>query len=344
MKKIYFIRANNTPFGGAENYLLRLSKGLTKQGVEHQIIYSNFSKLLPSWVRVILFNIQVFIFKGSKLYFSLERITCADIYRAGDGVHKSFLNIEKKSKFNPLHYIYLFLEKKCFLNSTKIIANSFMVKNQIISEYKIDEKKIEVIYNGVEIKKQNYAYSLKKISNEFVLNDSDCILLYIGNGFKRKGVEEFLKLISRLKNKNFTAFIVGKDKKINFYKKLAISLNIENNIIFTGERKDVENFYCISDIFILPTHYDPFSNVILEAMSFKNAVFTTIQNGASEILNDKFIMSDPNDFSIVNTISNLINNPDELSRVKSDNFKLVEKFSLEKNIYDSLRVVDEVIN
>ena len=344
MNKIYFIRANQTPFGGAENYLQRLSKGLKKQGIGHQIIYSNFSKLLPSWLRVILFNFQVFLFKGSKLYFSLERITCADIYRAGDGVHKSFLKIEKKSKFNLLHYVYLFLEKQCFLNSKKIIANSFMVKNQIISEYKIDEKKIEVIYNGVEIKKYNYADSLKKISDEYIFNDSHCILLYIGNGFKRKGVEEFIKLISRVKDKNFTAFIVGKDKKMSFYKKLAINLNIEKNIIFTGERKDVENFYCISDIFILPTHYDPFSNVILEAMSFKNAVFTTMQNGASEILNDEFIMSDPNDFSILNRISSLINNPDELSKIKSDNFKLVAKFTMEKNIYDSLRVVDEVIN
>ena len=122
MTKIYFIRAYPNPFGGAENYLLRFTKGLKKLGIEHQIIHSNFSRFLPSWFRVVLFDFKVSIFKGDKFYFSLERITCADIYRAGDGVHKSFLKIEDKSRLNPLLHIYLLLEKKCFVNSKKIIT------------------------------------------------------------------------------------------------------------------------------------------------------------------------------------------------------------------------------
>ena len=65
--------------------------------IEHKIIQSNFSKLLPSWLRVIMFNLQVSLIKGNKFYFSLDRIICPDIYRAGDGVHKVFLTFEKKS-------------------------------------------------------------------------------------------------------------------------------------------------------------------------------------------------------------------------------------------------------
>ena len=167
MNNIYFIRANKNKYGGAENYLLRLSNALTSQKINHKIIYSIFPKFIPSWLRVILFNFQVCLTKKDKFYFSLDRITCPDIYRAGDGVHKVFLSIEKKSKTNLLHPIYLFLEKSCFNKAKHIIVNSQMVKNDIISTYKINPKKISVIHNGIEIKKFNYQKSFDKLSNEF---------------------------------------------------------------------------------------------------------------------------------------------------------------------------------
>jgi UDP-glucose:(heptosyl)LPS alpha-1,3-glucosyltransferase len=342
--KIYFIRANKTLFGGAENYLSRFSKALTEKGIEHKIIHSNFSKLLPSWLRVIMFNLQVSLIKGNKFYFSLDRIICPDIYRAGDGVHKVFLTFEKKSKLNPLHMIYIFLEKKSFINSKKIITNSCMVKNEIINVYDIDENKIKVVYNGVEIKKFNYINSYNKLSSEFMIDNSEIIILYAGSGFKRKGVEEFIKIISLIKDQRVKAFIVGKDKNFQYFKKLAKDYLVDNKIIFTGEREDIDNFYTVSDIFILPTHYDPFSNVILEAMSFNNAVFTTRQNGASEILENEFIMNNPNDFSIVKKIVYLINNPNELKKIKAHNLTVVKEFSIEKNLFESIKVVDEVIN
>jgi len=151
--KIFFIRSNKTSFGGAEVYLSRLSKALTKQNIDHKVINSIFPKFLPSWLRVILFNLQVCAIKSKKFYFSLDRITCSDIYRAGDGVHRVYLTTEKKSKTNLLHPIYLFLERRCFNNAKRIIANSDMIKQQIISTYDIDANNIKVVYNGIESKK-----------------------------------------------------------------------------------------------------------------------------------------------------------------------------------------------
>ena len=90
MRKIYFIREKKSHHGGAEIYLARLIVQFKKQNINHKSIYSIFPSFLPSWLRLILFNLQVWIYKGDKFYFSLERIICPDIYRAGDGVHKAF--------------------------------------------------------------------------------------------------------------------------------------------------------------------------------------------------------------------------------------------------------------
>ena len=344
MKTIYFIRANKTKYGGAENYLSCLSEVLKKQNINHQVVNSIFPKFMPSWLRVILFNLQVCLTKKDKFYFSLDRITCPDIYRAGDGVHKVFLSIEKKSRTNLLHPIYLFLERKCFNKAKHIIANSQMVKNDVVSTYKINPKKISVIHNGIEIKKFNYQKSFDKLSNEFSIKKDQKILLYVGSGFKRKGVKEFLQIISKLRNLDIKAFVIGKEKDIEYYQELSLKLKIDDRVIFTGPREDVDDFYTISDIFLLPTHYEPFSNVVLEAMGFENAVFTTKQNGASEVLDSSFIMNNPSDFSIISAIEELFNNPSKLENIKKENRAKSEKFSIENNLKKTLEVINEVIN
>ena len=344
MNNIYFIRANKNKYGGAENYLLRLSNALTNQKINHKIIYSIFPKFIPSWLRVVLFNLQVCLTKKDKFYFSLDRITCPDIYRAGDGVHKVFLTIEKKSKTNLLHPIYLFLEKRCFNKAKHIIANSQMVKSEIIDTYEIDSKKISVVHNGVKTKEFNYQNSFDKLSKEFSINKGQKILLYVGSGFERKGVKEFLQIIFELRNLDIKAFVVGKEKNIEYYQQLAIALKIDNQVIFTGAREDVDDFYTISDIFLFPTHYEPFSNVVLEAMNFKNVVFTTQQNGASEILDGGFIMNNPQDFSVVQKIDNLLLNKDRLKSIQDNNREVSKKFSIEKNLSETLKVINEVVN
>ncbi len=343
-KELHFIRANKAKFGGAEMYLSRLSTELNKQNVKHRIVNSIFPKFLPSWLRAILFNLQVCITKSNKFYFSLDRITCPDVYRAGDGVHSVFLTVKKKSKLNLLHPIYLFLEKRCFQRAKRIITNSKMIRRQIITTYGVNAGKIKVVYNGINPKKMNYEKSFAKISNEFLIKKDHSILLYVGSGFKRKGVEEFLQIVAKLKKSNIQAFILGKEKNIRYYQILAKNLNIEDQVIFTGPREDVDDFYTISDIFLFPTRYEPFSNVVLEAMNFKNVVFTTRQNGASEILDDEFVMDTSKDFSVVQKIDRLLSDKETLEIIKENNYSKSKQFSIEKNLSETLKVINEVIN
>ena len=343
-KEIYFIRANKTKFGGAEVYLSRLSNELDKQNIKHKVVNSIFPKFLPSWLRAILFNLQVCITKSKRFYFSLDRVTCADVYRSGDGVHKVFLKTVNKSRLNPLHPVYLYLEKLCYQNARKIIAISDMVKNDIVNSYNVKPSKISVIRNGINLKEFNYENAFLQLKKEFSLTKDVPIILYVGSGFKRKGVEEFLLIISKLKVDNFKAFVIGKERNVQFYKSLAIELNIEKNVVFTGPRADVDNFYTIGDIFLFPTHYEPFGNVILEAMNFKNVVFTTFQCGGSEVIDKEFVMTHPKDFSVVEKIDSLLLNKDRLRLVQKNNREVSKSFSIEKNLSETLKVIDEVIN
>ncbi len=338
MKKLKFIRANKTKHGGAEVYLSRLSNALEEKNIDHELIHSPISKILPSWLRVMLFNLYVCLSKKDSFYFSLERISCPNIYRAGDGVHKVFLEVEKKSRLNPLHFVYLYLEKRTFENSKKIIANSNMIKQQIIDTYGISSEKIEVVYNGIPLKEKVNFTSLKE---EFGLKDEK-IILYVGSGFKRKGVKEALEIVSKLQY-NFKFIVVGKEKKLKYYKEYAKELGIEDKVIFTGPRDDVDKFYSMSDLFLFPTRYEPFSNVVLEAMVYENVVITTKQNGASEILDERFHMKSANDFSILTWIDELLKDDELLNEIKFSNKEKVKEFSIENNVNQTLKVIEKLI-
>jgi len=344
MKPITFIRANKTKHGGAEVYLSRLSEALRERGVAHRVIHSKIPKWLPSWIRVLRFNAEVCRQKcENELYFSLERITCADIYRAGDGVHRVFVEVEKKSMLNPLHTVYMLLEKRCFHNARRIIANSNMIKQQIVDTYGIDAQKVAVVYNGIKLETVDKEAAKERLMQEFAWQEDEILFLYVGSGFKRKGVREFLKILSQLKGKRFRAFVVGKEKKMEAYTALAKELGLEEKVYFTGARDDVKDFYAVSDIFLFPTHYEPFSNVVLEAMWFENAVFTTRQNGASEILDEECIMESPNDMTVVKKIEALFGNPAKLAEMKANNKAQASRFGIERNVGETLKVIDEVV-
>ena len=219
-----------------------------------------------------------------------------------------------------------------------------MIKREIIDAYHVNSDKIRVVYNGVESKNIDYSRAFAKLSKEFNIDKEAPVLLYVGSGFKRKGVEEFLQIIAKLNINNIKAFVVGKERDMERYLQASKDLGIDQQVEFTGPRTDVDDFYAISDLFILPTHYEPFSNVILEAMSFENVVITTKQNGASEIISQDCIMKTPRDYNIANTIESILSNHELMTLIKSNNRRIAKKYSINRNVEETLEVVREFSN
>lgn len=350
--KIAFIKRNFSYHGGAERYLATLITSLKKK--EHEIhIYSNkwikndeifFHKVstlkLGSFLKAYTFNRNLKVnIKDFDCVISFERTTCQHIYRAGEGCHIRWLELRSKIeplfkkisfKISPLHRYYLKVEKEIFEKTPLIIANSSMVKNEIIDYYGISPEKITVIYNGVDIerftpenrKRQDY------LRQKFNLPFNSKILLFVGSGFKRKGLDMLLKVLSILGQKKLLLVVVGKGD-IKKYQKICKNLGIENNVVFMGIRKDVENFYALADLFVLPTIYDPFSNATLEAMATGLPVITTKNNGVSELIEDGkegFSVENPFNYSEfadkINLALKHIEKMEDFARKKAEQFSI----------------------
>jgi UDP-glucose:(heptosyl)LPS alpha-1,3-glucosyltransferase len=181
----------------------------------------------------------------------------------------------------------LSIENKLFNNTPVIIANSNMVRQNIMEHYKINGDKIRVLYNGVDLNRFNLRERPRLASEfrgEFDVKGDTAIVLFVGSGFERKGLYTLIAALDRVKTP-VVLYVAGRGRTRR-YEALARRLNVREKVVFAGPRGDIEKFYAAADVFVLPTLYDPFSNAALEAMAAGCAVITSKNNGLTEIIED----------------------------------------------------------
>ncbi|VEB40733.1 Lipopolysaccharide core biosynthesis protein rfaG [Chromobacterium violaceum] len=160
-----------------------------------------------------------------------------------------------------------------------------MVKREIQQYFGLSDQQIVVIYNGVDL--QSFHPGLRSehrqaMRSQWGVPDDAPLLLYVGSGFERKGVARALKALQA--NPGAWLMVVGGDKRLARYRRLADELGVDARVVFAGAQGEVRPFYGMADAFILPTLYDPFPNVCVEALASGLPVLTTRQCGAAEFV------------------------------------------------------------
>ena len=345
MLRLTIVRANKRAFGGAEIYLERLCEELGKNGIEYDILHSAIPKWLSSGLRAWLFDMQVCLARdSSRFFFSLDRVSCADVLRVGDGVHRHYMRIKGGFPYTLLNLAYTHIEKRGFAHAKHLIAISEMVKRNIIDCYGVAPEKISVVYNGIplhsEEEQEAHSASAERLRAELCLGELP-VILYVGSGYKRKGVHELLEVFARLQSRAWL-LILGKERHLDAYKAHAKRLQIESRVRFLGARSDVWGFYALASVFVFPTHYEPFGNVILEAMHSRCAVITTRQCGGGELLAPRWLMQNPTDYAIAREIDALLSDSALLRRVQEENYARSLEFGIDKNAAQTMEIIAKV--
>ena len=191
-----------------------------------------------------------------------------------------------------------FLRKKRFKNVTTIGVG---LDNARFNEKVIESPKVIELENAK--KNENLRY-----------------LLYIGKIERRRNTLFLINLLHEISktNNNVKLILIGKgeSKYVEKVKKEIEKYNLNDKIIYIEkmQQEELSNIYKISDIFLLPTEYEIFGMVLLEAMYFGLPCITSINGGSSTIIKngingmiiDKFDMN-----SWTNSIKLLLNS-DEL--------------------------------
>ncbi|MFX0202254.1 MAG: glycosyltransferase family 4 protein [Candidatus Hodarchaeota archaeon] len=102
---------------------------------------------------------------------------------------------------------------------------------------------------------------------ELDIKKEEIVLLCVGRLPPEKNVEGLLCELWKLGRKDVKLLIIGDGPEKGRLVKMSNSLGLGKVVSFLGMRADVERFYSIADIFISPSKYEPFGQVILEAMA-----------------------------------------------------------------------------
>lgn len=266
---------------------------LGKQSRVSVIHIASFDKWYRRWVKE----------NGADIVFGQDRVTELTHCRPTIGLHGPNLKqrmlyasaIRKMSfSINPLHATILNYERKLFANPKLkcVFPNSGMVGNEVVEQFGFPKERIHVIHNGVDWEQWGKPFSTWRQDRPEILNDLNLDadrfhLLYVGSGFHRKGVAVMLEGLAQVKNSDIHLSIVGRDKHQARYVEQAKRLGLADRVTFFGERKDTERFYQLADACIIPSFYDPFANVTLEALAMGVFVISSKWNGGHEILTEQ---------------------------------------------------------
>jgi glycosyltransferase involved in cell wall biosynthesis len=172
-----------------------------------------------------------------------------------------------------------------------IIASSYDTLRNAIRYYRIEKKIATVIYSGVNFER----FKVKERERETKKPQPDKFtVLYVGRADERKGIQFLIEAASILisKHQNIRFFLVG--PRTEKYSLRPINQNLKGFLVLTGKVSEqaLTKYYLMSDVFVLPSLYEGFGLVVIEAFAAGKPVIAfkvgslpeLIQNGENGIL------------------------------------------------------------
>lgn len=295
------MRQRYSPYGGAERFVARALPALERAGMDvtliarkHQGWGARRHLRVDPFYAGNLWRDWSFARAAAKAWRrehfdivqSHERIPGCDVYRAGDGVHRRWLELRGAAAgpmerlsiaLNPYHGYVCRAEKRMLEHPRlrAVICNSRMVREEILRGFRIAPEKLHVIYNGVDLEHfhPRHRERLRGAARaEVGCTPRDMLFVFVGSGFSRKGLDAAIAAVSRTP---FWLAVVGRDKSPG---------KGGDRIRFLGAREDVRPYYAAADGFLLPSRYDPFPNTALEAMAMGLPAIVSSRCGAAEVI------------------------------------------------------------
>jgi UDP-glucose:(heptosyl)LPS alpha-1,3-glucosyltransferase len=234
---------------------------------------------------------------GTDLVLSFARCVGADMMRSGGGAHASYLRAARKwrgapgasaMRLSPYHQVQMLVERQAFQSPglKRAIAVSNFVRDDLIREFNLLPEKANTIYNGVDLDRFRPAADSSErtaIRQKFVLPASAPVVAFVGNGFARKGLGFLIEAWPLVAGGAFL-LVVGADRQTDKFARRAHALNVGARVVFTGPQPDVASIFHAADAFAMPSLFEPFGNVVMEAMASGLPAMTSAFSGVAELI------------------------------------------------------------
>ena len=267
--EVYRFDANNIPAEDFPSWVMQINIEFVNKAVE--IIKKEKVNIIHAhdWI---VGNAGIIL----KHFFRLPLIATIHATEHGrrQGIH------DDRQKF--IHSI----EERLAFEAWKVIACSYYMRDEISYVLHVPHDKISVIYNGVFEKPQGYE-DLLSFKRQYA-RDEDKIVLFIGRHVWEKGLDIFVEAANLvLQNRQDVKFVVvGTGYTTDDAKRRVYEYGIQDKFYFTGYVDDDtrDKLYKIAEIVVIPSRYEPFGIVALEAMAYGKVVVASETGGLKEVV------------------------------------------------------------
>jgi UDP-glucose:(heptosyl)LPS alpha-1,3-glucosyltransferase len=242
---------------------------------------------------------------GCDVVHSFSRTRHQDVYRAGGGSHAAYMERAygragaRLRRMTPRHAVLLAIEEAVFADPRQIVqCNSEMVRGELRERYGIPAERLALVWNGVDLERfhpRRRTTERERVRAELGAPAEAPVWLLVGSELRRKGVDTALAALAAGGPRDAELWVCGRDRG-DSWRALAERLGVAGRTRFLGPRSDLERVYAAADALLLPTRYDAFANVCLEAAAAGLPVVTSGANGAAGFLGDgALVVDDPED-------------------------------------------------
>jgi len=229
--------------------------------------------------------------RGWDVVQSHERTLVQDVYRAGEGCHRAYLDaLGAAAGRRRLHHaVTLALERRVFARTPQVVAISRRGGEEIARLYRVPDARRSVVYNGVDLERFHPRLRAKHrdvARDEAGVPPGAFTALFAGSGFERKGLGTAIRALAQMADPDARLLVLGRGDAAP-YRSLAAGLGVGARIVWLGARPDIERWYAAADALVLPTRYEPFGNVHLEALACGLPVVTSATAGGAEVVNER---------------------------------------------------------
>ncbi|MFC1708798.1 glycosyltransferase family 4 protein [Candidatus Omnitrophota bacterium] len=222
----------------------------------------------------------------------------------------------------------------------KTIAISSQVKEHLMREFKVEEKNIFLVHNGIDLDKLEDCRPEEagNLKDEVGINRESLVVGTTARFSTVKGLEFLIKSLPEVLKvrDNVVLLLVGQGREEPELRKLAKGLGIENKVVFFKPTKVTSKYVCAMDIFVMPSIQEGLGISILEAQAQKVPVVASKVGGIPDIIEDRVtgILVEPkNESAIAKAILELSQNKELYSLIKENaHAQLVNKFSLKQMV------------
>ncbi|MCK5084588.1 MAG: glycosyltransferase family 4 protein [Candidatus Pacebacteria bacterium] len=281
-------------------------------------------------------------FNSPILYFKRSIVTIHDITPYFFPGHK-MRSIIRKIGFKTVFFSSV---KK----ASKVIAVSENTKNDIANYFKIRKDKINVIYEGTDSQFRviNDDQKIADIKKRY--NITKPFIFYTGVWRNHKNLVGLIKAFGILKNKyklDYQLVLGGKEDP--YYPEVRETwekLRLENEIIRTGfiDQEDLPLFYNAAEVFVIPSFYEGFGLIGLEAFACETPVISSNTTSLPEVLGNAAMYFNPkNTEEMAERIKLVLTDKKLYNELKEKGFKQIEKYSWKKMGRETMDVYREIL-